>query len=251
MWRHFLGRRSLTLIGATVCALSAGGNIGALAQSPGDARPDRPWEVLLVLGRPHGGPADDLEQAMRSSGWDDTLGGAQGTDHPFSSDPELTWAVSLRRSLRPHMDVELMATRAVTGGTAGHRAEEVPPDHFLFLNHSVTTIAPIVSFAVEVWHVGAGATFNRVRVENEEGGDPGVGSVKAWKLGALADTGVTLPRRSRLFLEARVQYRWVPGLTAGPFTASGGFPEQEPATMPAVDVDMSHAFFALGLGARF
>jgi hypothetical protein len=247
LW-NILRTRSLRLIGATACAFFAGGNIGALAQSPVDARPERPWEVMLVLGRPQGGPADDLEQAMRSSGWDDTTAGIPGIDHPFSSDPELTWAVSLRRSLRPHMDVELMATRAVTGGTAGHQAEG---DHFLFLDHSVTTIAPMVSYKVEGWRVGAGATFNRVRVENEQGGDPGVGSVEAWKLGALADTGVTFPQRSRLFLEARAQYRWIPGLTAGPFTASQRFPDQEPATMPAVDVDMSHAFFAVGLGARF
>ena len=66
-----------------------------------------------------------------------------------------------------------------------------------------------------------------------------------------ADTGVTYPRRSRLFFEARGEYRWVPGHTAGPFTSPDGFSGQEPATMPAVDVDMSHAFIALGLGARF
>jgi hypothetical protein len=247
LW-HILPKRSLSLIGATACAFFAGGNIGALAQSPADARPERPWEVMLVLGRPYGGPADDLEQAMRSSGWDDTTLINPGIDHPFSSGPDLSWAISLRRTLRPHMDVELMAARPVTGGTVGHQAAG---DHFLFLNHSVTTIAPMVSYKVEGWHVGAGATFNRVRVENEQGGDPGVGSVKAWKLGALADTGVAYPRRSRLFFEARGQYRWVPVHTAGPFTSPGRLPGQEPASMPAVDVDMSHAFFALGLGARF
>ena len=88
-------------------------------------------------------------------------------------------------------------------------------------------------------------------IGEQSGGRSGGGSEEAWKLGALADVGVTFPQRSRLFLDARAQYRWIPGLTAGPFTAQEGTPEQGPATMPAVDVDMSHAFFALGLGARF
>ena len=243
MLRYVLRKCPLGGIPVTICVLSAVGSIDALAQ-------ERSWEMVLYLGRPNAGPAEELEDAMRASEWDDSIPGDPGNEKPSSTDPEWFWAGSLRWNLRPRMTVELMATRATTGSTTGFR-DDFPIDRFLFLTHSVTTMVPIASLRAGGWHVGGGPTINQVRLENNQAGDPGEGSEEAWKLGALADVGVTFPQRSRLFLDARAQYRWIPGLTAGPFTAQEGTPEQGPATMPAVDVDMSHAFFALGLGARF
>jgi hypothetical protein len=234
-------------MGAAVFALSAGYRLEARAQEPVSSEVERPWEFVASLGGPLGGPGDAIEEVMRASGWDDT--GLGDVEHPFSSGSEISWALSLRRSLGPHLGVELMANRSTTGTTLGYDATNVFLGHFLFLGHSVTTLAPIVSYRVGSWHVGAGLAANRVRVERTDLG--GGGSREEWKLGALADMGITFPRRSRLFFEGRSQYRWIPGAEVGPFTSDNGLPDDIPSTMPAVDIDMSHAFVSVGLGARF
>jgi hypothetical protein len=119
---------------------------------------------------------------------------------------------------------------------------------FLDLARSVTTVAPIVSYRVGVWHLGAGLAASQVRVERMDFG--GGGNTEGWKLGVLADTGIPFPRQSRLFFEGRGQYRWIPGTEVGPFTNDTGGSD-DTTIMPVVDVDMSHAYLSAGLGARF
>jgi len=247
MRQHFSSQRSLIVMGAAAFALFAGHVLEAQAQDRDSADDERAWEFIASLGIPFGGPADGIEEMMRASGWDDTSLG--DVDHPFSIDPTPTWALSLRRSLRPHLDVELMATRAVTGGTHGFHEEGFAFGQFLFLNHSVTALSPIVSYRVGGWHAGAGPTANRVSVDLGDFAEED--SKEEWKLGVLADTGITFPRRSRLFFEGRGQYRWIPDTSVGPSTSVGAFPEAVPVTMPEVDIQLSHVFLSFGLGARF
>lgn len=220
MTQRFYSKSSLTLMGATVFAFSAGYSLEAHAQDRSSTGKDRPWEIVASFGLPFGGPADDIEEGMRASGWDDTEP-TFDVEHPFSTGGELSWAVSARRSLRPRLEVELLTTRSNTGSTNGSQGFF----HFLFLNHSVTTIAPIASLRLGAWHIGAGPTVNRVRLERSEVGEAGQGSKEEWKVGVLADTGITFPRRSKLFFEGRGQYRWIPGTEVGPFTSVTGFPD--------------------------
>ncbi|HUF88919.1 MAG TPA: hypothetical protein VMR66_02930 [Gemmatimonadota bacterium] len=79
--------------------------------------------------------------------------------------------------------------------------------------------------------------MNRTDTGNEE-------SSRQWKAGALVDAGFTVPaRKSRLFLEGRSQYRWITGGEVGAFPA--------PSDVPTTEIDVSHAFYSIGLGTRF
>ncbi len=220
------------------------------AQDPNPAGLERPWEVVLSLGAPVGGPADEIEAAMTASGFGDT---SIDVEHPFSSGSEIAWAASLRRRIRPRLDVEVIATRATMGTTLGYDQTGIgfPFGHHLFLNQSVTTIAPIVSYRLGSGHVGVGPAASRVRLERTDSGSSEAGNTQAWKVGVLLDAGITLPRRSRLFVEGRGQYRWIPTMEAGPFTSGNGLPDDLPSTLPALGVDASHAYLSFGMGARF
>jgi hypothetical protein len=55
----------------------------------------------VVLGRAWGGPGDDIEEMLRASGW----------ERPRPTH-DLSWLVSLRRTLRPNLEAELLSTRA-------------------------------------------------------------------------------------------------------------------------------------------
>lgn len=219
------------------------------AQDPDPAVLERPWEVVVSLGAPVGGPHDEIEAAMSASGFGDT---SIDVEHPFSSGSEIAWAASVRRRIRPRLDVELIATRATMGTTLGYdEAGGFPFGHHLFLDQSVTTIAPILSYRLGSGHLGVGPAASRVRLERGDGGSSGAGNGEAWKLGALLDAGVSLPRSSRLFFEGRAQYRWIPGTEAGPFTSTNGLEDDAPSTMPVVQVDWSHSYFSVGIGTRF
>ena len=205
--------------------------------------------VVLSLGAPVGGPADELEAAMAASGFGDT---SIDVEHPFSSGSEIAWAASIRRRIRPRLDIELIATRARMGSTLGHHQVGLGVGHFLFLNQSVTTIAPIVSYRLQGMHLGVGPAPSRMRIERADLSAPSEsGNTDAWKVGLLLDAGVTLPRRSRLFFEGRGQYRWLPAFEAGPFESGNGLPGDSPSTMPAEEVDLSHTYLSVGMGARF
>ena len=243
-----LERRIGILLGIGAVAVLTSGE-AVRAQDAGMAGVERPWEAVISLGAPVGGPQNELETAMAASGFGDRN---IDVEHPFSSGSEIAWAVSLRRRIRPRLDVELIATRATMGTTLGYdEAGGFPFGHHLFLNQSVTTIAPIVSYRLGSGHLGVGPAASRVRLERADSGSSGAGNGEAWKLGALLDAGVSLPRSSRLFFEGRAQYRWIPGTEAGPFTSTNGLEDDAPSTMPAVEVDWSHSYFSVGMGARF
>lgn len=228
-----------------VLALHAG---KATAQDSGPVERNRTWEIVVALGAPVGGPADEIEAAMTTSGFgDETF----GTEHPFSSSSEVAWAASLRHRIRPQVDVEVIATRAMMGTTLG--VDEVGlAHHFLFLSQSVTTIAPLLRYRVASMHVGVGPAPARVRIERTDSqGSSRSEDTVAWKVGALLDAGFAVPRDTRIFFEGRGQYRWLPATEVGPFTSGNGLPDDVPSTLPAFEVDMSHAYFSVGVGTRF
>lgn len=220
---------------------------GLEAQSVAADSEERRWEFVTSVGMPIGGPADRLEEAMRASEWDGT--GLGGLEYPFSLDPSPSWTVSLRRILSSHLDVELIASRAVDGGTHGLLSRGIAFGPHLLLDHAVTTFSPIASFRTGGWHIGAGPTANHVRIE-VAGPVEGL-RTEEWSLGLVADSGITLPRRSRIFFEGRGQYRWVPGAAVGPYTSPGTSPDDAPVTVPELELELSHVFLSLGLGARF
>lgn len=222
---------------------------GARAQDPDPAAMGRPWEVVVSLGVPVGGPHDEIEAAMSASGFGDT---SIDVEHPFSSGSEIAWAASVRRRIRPRLDLELLATRATMGTTLGYdEAGGFPFGHHLFLHQSVTTISPILSYRLGSGHLGVGPAANRVRLERTDSGSSESSDREAWKLGALLDAGVSVPSSSRLFFEGRAQYRWIPGTEAGPFTSTSSLEDDSPSSVPAVEVDWSHSYFSVGIGTRF
>jgi hypothetical protein len=65
------------------------------------------------------------------------------------------------------------------------------------------------------------------------------------KGGAQAEAVVRIPTRTRLFLDARAQYRLTGRLTIGPFTPFGGT-----ITFPATDIRFNHWLVGVGPGVR-
>ena len=225
----------------------------ALAQSdPGSD----PWSFTFLGGfKSHGG-AKDLEQAMRSSDFDDTLHSFFGGDvaHPFSSGGGSALSVDGSYRFRASWAVGLAYTRGSEGRTLGFH--ETTTGQFLEVSHTVSTIAPKISRVFGIAYVGAGPALHRVRISQVThalGGDSL--SRRHSKVGFIAEAGVKvplpprLPAGIRILVDVKLQYRHVGRATAGPYTPASFI--GNPATFPASNISFNDWFFGIGPGLRF
>lgn len=225
------------------------------------ARAARAWSFEFVSGPSLGGPAGDLEAAMRQAGFDDTMSscwfGCSSTTYPRISD-DITdrtsyWGAARRRLGHGPWHVGIGGGTAEFGTVTGYRQRvgDLYAGVFLDAACRVATFAPMAWFEpVQGLRLGAGPAIHRVDLEEGLLGLSG-GNVqsRSWKPGFVVEAALTVPVDTPVFFAALVQYRWAGSATAGPWettTYSGAH-----AVFPATSVSVSHGFVALGIGGRF
>ena len=102
----------------------------------------------------------------------------------------------------------------------------IPSDNFIF------GIGPSVYF-IKCWQDGTSKTGTEV--ENKD-----------TKFGFLADIAVRIPKKSLIFVEINIQYRYVGKAIVGPFDE-----QWPPYTIPETEVNYNHFFIGVGMGFRF
>jgi hypothetical protein len=225
--------------------------------SPAFAQTDRQWSVAMTLGLPGPGPAADLEAAMRASGFDQSGGGCIfGLCFPPVERPQSVtglnrsagypFALQVNRRLSERgVGLSLVVSRTPLGQTIGEHA----PLTELTIDYGVDSIGVMATLERRGFGIGAGPAVHVARVRD---GDPQFGA-RPWerhtRLGALFQGRVLLPARSRLFVDASAQYRYVGAVDVGPLTPRAIF---EPAAVfPKSSASFSHWLIALGGGVRF
>jgi len=210
-------------------------------------KPERRWVLTLSLGTTSSGPATDIESAMVASGFNKTSTVLGTTAHPFSrtgagvtGEP---WMISVQNKIKPPLLLGVIVSDAPIGETLGMH----DPYLFLFIDYSVFTVSPTVSYQVaDVLHLGIGPAIYTVKSHRNDA--PGeADSQSATKFGVLLDVGLSIPAHSRFFAIASLQYRYVGNTTIGPYEVSG---YQSSATMPATSVSYNHFFLSVGMGIR-
>ena len=245
-WRAVKSPRGLVF--GFILLLSAGIGLPSVveAQAVGyvgrraDARSSR-WAVMLFVGAARAGPSDDIELALRDSGWDEPLLNSltgDAVEHPRSARGDASLMLAAGYRISDRLVAELVISRVQTGESAGYR----DPVR-LRIEQAVFSVAPIIATRLAVLRLGMGPAvhFTNVRAH------PGSQSDNAAKLGLLGDVSLSYPTRSAVFIALRGQYRWVGDVEIGPFSDVGGGLDDFPPTR----VDFSHTFFAAGIGFRF
>ncbi len=245
------GRFRLAIVCAALAACRLAGT-AALAQEGEPAEPQRQYRWLLIAapGTTSGGPASDIERAMRAAGFGQTSYGFFGppVDHPFSRTGNgiigPNWMLAAHRSVAPRLLVGVTVSDAPMGYTSGFKG----PYLWLDLQYSVATLAPTLSYELsKAVRLGAGPAVYRTEVRQERSGGGFLATQSATKVGALAELGVSLPADSRVCVALSLQYRLVGHVTIGPFESTVG---QYSATRPASSVSFDHFFFGVGVGVR-
>jgi len=249
-----LGRINLlvALCGAIIaCALAARPASAQDGANP-TAKPAYRWDVTLSLGTTSSGPAGDIEDAMRASGFDDTspeISGTRGYAHPFSytgfTHEGASWMIAAHYVVNPRNEVGLIVSDAPIGRTYGFHE----PFNYIDIHYSARTVAPTLSVRLsDAFYVGVGPALYTTKASQGYYYAGAVRSYSATKVGALVEVGASVPVRLRFFVTASLQYRYVGNATIGPFESA--VPDH-PATLPATSVSFNHVFVSIGVGVRF
>lgn len=186
---------------------------------------------------------------MQSSGFGDTSPGfwGPGVAHPFSNTGfgavGFPVVIELNYRLRGMWAASLLLGRTPIGMTLGYRK----PASYVTIDYAVTNIALMASVTDDgVLHAALGPSLH---VAQARQGGVGVGSWEAHsKLGFIGQVRLTIPRKSRFYLDVEVQYRQVGAVELGPYSV---FAQSGDAVLPAMDVPFDHWLIGIGPGVRF
>jgi hypothetical protein len=205
--------------------------------------PVRRWTTAFGTGAAWGGPRHDLEASMRQAGFDDTSPGFFGppSPHPKSGyDVGSVWFDTYFQ-VRPPWDVGVTINRTSIGHTYGFHQ----PFQFLFVNYETTSVAVVVSRAFGPARTGVGPAWYSARSSEDHTGE----LMSHSRAGVVARAGLSLPVRTRLYLDLNLQYRYAGRAPVGPFTPAPVL--GAPISFPETDAPFSHWFVGIGSGLRF
>lgn len=221
---------------------------------PRQSAAPRVWSVSIALGVAGGGPAKDVEGAMRSGGFDDTstcFFFCSGTiDHPFSSRAGGMTLVSVRRRLGEMAHVRAMTGTSDLGSTLGYKADAGTFGTYVTISQSVRMYSVLAGMNTSeggVW-AAVGPAFYQATLQLDNGrGGP---DQQSTQIGAAVAGGFAYPTRSRIFGELQGQYHLVRpvDLDRTDIKSDTGGPS---GTLPATKVNFNHSVALIGVGVRF
>lgn len=198
------------------------------------AQGTRPWAVSWSIGVAEGHQIQDLEATFNHVGLrqpDCSLAYLFGCQIPGAGASSPSVAVTLRVPIARLWNALLLLG---TGnlGTVGYYNGSMGGN--LELTATTFAVIPTLQPSAGLW-MGAGPAIYVVSVTPVDGS-----AERHTRFGGVAQAGVTLPARSRFFLEAVAEYRLVGAADIGPF-----------AIVPPSRLNFNHGRLGIGLGVRW
>lgn len=215
------------------------------------------WSISLSLVNQWGGPAEDLESAMRAGAFDQTAPRiTEGYDtHPYTSGGDFGFAAfSVGYRLKPRIvlrvqgiqDREFSQVHGYHGPNTAPSSDPPTDRAYVAITPTIRTLAALAFYEGPGLRVGAGPSLNRTSLEVDAG--TGIQREQQTRLGLVVEAGAEWPRRTRVMVELWGQYHVVPSQAYGPVPVSSG--GQVIATLPASLASFSHFTAGLGIGLR-
>lgn len=204
--------------------------------------PTRRMTVSVGSGIAFGAPTDEIEDAARTAGFGDAPGFSRAV-YPVSYtglDVGTPYWLDAAYVVRGPWSVSFQYSRVPLGETSAFRST---PPQYLIVDYEVWTVGGMVRWQRGPWQLSAGPALFTSR--SQAMGPASRDWIAHSKGGAQAEAVVRIPTRTRLFLDARAQYRLTGRLTIGPFTPFGGT-----ITFPATDIRFNHWLVGVGPGVR-
>jgi hypothetical protein len=213
------------------------------------------WSVEAMPGHTTDGPANDLIDAMRVSGFDDRLCSIVGcADFPTKGSKLLggLWVAARHR----------LGAGPIHVGLAGGATEfrEVRGSHLSpapgFSLFSLSTDSKVNVFAAMAWlevtpeiRIGAGPSLNRASVRFGTSGAPDKGTFRRTTAGYIAEIAVSVPSNTHIYVTGLAQYRGSGSLRVEGWTKT--LDSGASLVFAPTNVRTSHRLLGIGVGGRF
>jgi hypothetical protein len=224
------------------------------------------WSFDLAAGSVRGGPANDLVDNARASGFDDEFCFLGCISYPkkgsnISRVKNLPSWVAVRHRLgKSSFHAGIGGGAMGLGEVDGHHIRTQPgpyPNWFSLKTDSKGTVLAAMAWweigpELSNWaaRIGAGPSLNQATVRVEVGpGGPDARTFKKTSAGYVAEIGLTVPRTTKVYGTALVQYR-----RSGTVKVAGwasAFDGGASYTLESADARTSHTFIGFGVGGRF
>lgn len=225
------------------------------------SRADRRWSIAIdPLGGVLAGPAGDLEEAMRSANFGDASHGFGTVSHPYSTrgcqvvlvlrscGESRIPAFEIDRRFNGPWSIAMLFSRMPMGATTGYHGGA---DQYLTVEDQIDSFGALLSTGGRAAQLGLGPALHVARVRTS--GLP-FGVESDWttrtKLGFMARARATVPARSRVFLDLRVEYHFTGRMPVGPYASIPIF-AGSPVTFPPTAAAFNYWFIGIGPGLRF
>ena len=155
-----------------------------------------------------------------------------------------TFMICSKYYLKSQFSIGIVGGITFLGRTYG----PVPEDANLQVIYSARYIATIFSYNLyDILSIGIGPSVNFTKASERSFSYERI-NVKYYntKVGFIIDFGFRIPRKTRLFGELNVQYRYIGKVEIGPFYVN---PDRDP--LPQITVKYNHLSICPGFGVRF
>ena len=241
------------ILGIIISFLIIGYPASLIAQNTDNSPRQTPrrFSFSVCLATTSSGPARDLEKAMKDAGFNDTTYGSFFSPgpiyHPFSrtgiGETGNPWMIYVHYLFKQPFGVGLVISEADIGETFGYQDSSFS---FLFIKYAVRTYASVVTIQARGFRFGIGPALHYANSCQEYHGE-NIEKKSINRIGFLIDFGLSVPEKSRFFVEIKAQYRAVGRVEIGPYEAR--FLDNS-AILPTSKVNYDYWFIGLGLGIR-
>lgn len=215
----------------------------------------RRWSISVHYAHTLLNPASDIEKAMIASGFNETYRGQLGNytftkENPFSETHSHSWMIDLRYLFPSPFSLGLIVSDSFSLGYT-HGFHE--PHNSLHIRYFFKTYGAVVWVDAEWIRFGMGPAYYVAKTKEVMSFPEKVRENS--RLGILFDFALTLPVRTRFYIELNFQYRLAGKMEIGPYEArvpSYATDGDDPiAIFPSVKVSYNHWISGIGIGFRF
>ncbi|MCB9259062.1 MAG: hypothetical protein H6612_06850 [Ignavibacteriales bacterium] len=204
-------------------------------------------EIAFYLGTTSSGPAQNIENQLIKSGFDETTYNwfsSRSITHPISytgfGELGAPWFFSLKYFYSKEYAFGGIYGNNPIGSTHGYNNQF----GYIFLNYSIKTLAPMIWFKYGVLNLGGGPAY--FFTKTWEDNSKNISNTST--VGVVFDLGITFPPYSSMFVAVNAQLRYMGKVNIGQFEISDG---ENVLVIPETKVNFSHTAFSLGTGFRF
>ena len=219
--------------------------------------------LSFYLATTVGGPSKQIENAMRTSGFNDDSWWSSGKNYPFSRFNGIPWMIETQYRLNKSVSVGFQISNSILWETLGYANPQVGFGEYLSLNYSTMSYSPIVSFHFNEYIIlGIGPSFNTLKANEFSSShiqyfdENDIKLVDENKIGMLAHLNLRIHISSLFSGNLIFQYRYIGSTNIGPIVKENtiGITTPTPSTVtitfPETEINYNHLFIGLGLGVH-